>query len=390
MDLLTLRVAFGLIAACVLVLFWSSTYRVTRSTYAGWWCLALAGFLGSALLYLFNGTTLQVVANPLANALAVFGAGGVWAAARSLRGRAVVHWQWWPAAVAVLVVSLLDDPAHDVWTGGAAYLLGMSLLTGRSAVELWHHLRDDVPGTAASAELRYAVASMAAVSATVGGYFLLRAVAFVAVGPDHPFFVTAFGGVVTTLLNMLLLVVTTFNMSTLSHEHQTTDLQQRATRDGLTGLLNRAAFLEVAQRAADRATHPTSALVIADLDRFKNLNDGHGHAAGDRALVAFGAACLRVLAQPDVRGVAARLGGDEFALLLTEGRAEEVVARIRERYAATGTAQVPTVSFGIAALEPRADVALTLARADEALYEAKAAGRSRAVRHRGSSEPRTA
>ncbi len=57
MDIATLRVAFALVAMCVLVLFYAATYQTTRSAFSGWWCLSLIGFLGGSLLYLFTETS---------------------------------------------------------------------------------------------------------------------------------------------------------------------------------------------------------------------------------------------------------------------------------------------------------------------------------------------
>src|SRR5690349_4201639 len=98
---MTLRVAFGVLGMCTVVLSYGVTYRATRSSYSGWWCVSLALFLVGALLYVPNGTAAQVVANPLGNAVAVLGAGCVWAAARSLRGRAT---SWWRLVAAPAVV----------------------------------------------------------------------------------------------------------------------------------------------------------------------------------------------------------------------------------------------------------------------------------------------
>jgi diguanylate cyclase (GGDEF)-like protein len=377
LDLVTLRVAFGLVAVCVLVLFYGVTYRSTRSTYSGWWCLSILFFVISAALFLLNGTPAQAVANPLGNATGVLGAACVWAAARSLRARAFGWWELGVLPPIVLIAGAIDDPAHNVWAGGAVFLTAMALLIGRSAFELaW------VPEEAgASLELRsqhrFAIRSMTVVSAIISAYYLARAVAFVAVGPKHDVFVRFFGGQVTTLLIMLLLVVTTFSMSALSHEQQTDELRRQATRDGLTGLLNRAAFYRAAQRELDRGRiGKEAAVVLADLDRFKNVNDGSGHAAGDQALTFFADVCREVVGG---RGLLGRLGGDEFVLLTLEGRAEDLTSAIARRYAED--VDMPTVSFGIAGVLAGDDAALAVARADHALYRAKAAGRARAVRH---------
>lgn len=374
---MTLRVAFGLVAACVLVLFYGATYRSTRSAYSGWWCASLGLFITSASLFVLNGTPLQVVANPLGNATGVLGAGCVWAGARSLRGRRVPRWQLAVVPAVVLPVSLLDDPARDVWSGGAFYLVGMALLIGRSAVELWRLLGERDLVAEARAQVHFAVLSMAVASTAIGAFYLVRTGVFVAVGPQHPVFLAGFGSQATTLLTMILLVVVTFGMSALSHEQQTSDLRRRATRDGLTGLLNRAEFLRLAQREVDSGgLGRAAAVLVADLDRFKDLNDGFGHAAGDRALTDFADACEEAVG---ARGLVGRLGGDEFVLLTMDARAEQIAAGIAEGYRSSG-ADAPTASFGIASASPGDDVRQVMGRADEALYRAKAAGRAHAVR----------
>jgi two-component system, cell cycle response regulator len=125
-------------------------------------------------------------------------------------------------------------------------------------------------------------------------------------------------------------------------------------------------------------------VAMFDLDRFKNINDSRGHAAGDRVLREFG----RILAS-EIRGedVAGRMGGEEFALVISgaEG-ARSLCERIRERLASTrvecppGEAFSVTVSVGLAWLEDGpASLDALLSRADEALYRAKAEGRNRVV-----------
>lgn len=375
LDTFTLRVAFGLVATCVLVLFYFATYRNTRSAYSGWWCFSLACFVVGASLYLGNGTPVQVVANPLGNTIGVLGAGGVWAAARSLSDRPVRLRQLLPVPTVVLVVSVLDDPAHDVWTGGAAYLLGMAGLVGCSSWELRSLLRERAAEPdVGQAPVDFAVRSMALTSGAIAVFYLLRALVFIAVGAEHPVFVAGFGPQPTTLLTLLLLVVVTFSMATLGHAQQTSDLRVRATRDGLTGLLNREEFLRTAQREIDRGWHGgPMAVLAADLDDFKALNDGHGHAAGDEALRHFAEVCEEVVGP---EGLVGRLGGDEFVLLAPAGEADRVAAAVGERYAGAG----PTVSLGIAPVRARDDIEVAIARADEALYQAKAHGRARAVR----------
>lgn len=380
LDTTTLRVAFGLVALCVLVLSYGSTYRSTRSAYSGWWCVSLASFICSALLFLLDGTSLQVVGNPLGNCVAVFGAACVWAGGRSLRTSAPSPRQLAFGPVVVLIISVLDDPANDSWTGGAVYLMYMAVLMGLSTWELVLLLRGACPAVESRRQHRFAVVSMAIASGGIAVFSLFRAIFFLAVGPDHPAFAAGFGSQATTLLTMLLLVVVTFNMSALGHEQQTSELRVRATLDGLTGAVNRTEFLRSAQRRVDLAGTPAATVIVADLDHFKGLNDRFGHAAGDRALVTFADVCRSVLGPG---GVVSRFGGDEF-VLLTDGPAEDLAAEVARLYRTSDPARpLPSVSFGIASAGPGDDVAGVITRADIALYQAKAAGRGCAVRYDG-------
>jgi diguanylate cyclase (GGDEF)-like protein len=160
------------------------------------------------------------------------------------------------------------------------------------------------------------------------------------------------------------------------------ELRFLAHHDPLTRLLNRRAFMsrldgEVAR--AQRYGRPLG-LVITDLDGFKQLNDRHGHAAGDEALVAFANVLVESLRKPDD---AFRIGGDEFAVLLaeaTEDDARLVVERVRallDEQAAGGARWLGDVSasFGYATCPEHASDPHTLFRlADEAQYEAKRSG----------------
>lgn len=157
-----------------------------------------------------------------------------------------------------------------------------------------------------------------------------------------------------------------------------------ATRDELTGLLNRRAMVElldVETRRAD-AAHVPCCIAVLDADHFKRINDGYGHAAGDEALRTIAAVCARMVRSRDS---IARWGGEEFVVLLREAdmaTAQAAAERIRARLESTpvqfeSSTFGLTVSIGVAAHVPGEDVTDTLARADRALYEAKAAGRNR-------------
>lgn len=154
-----------------------------------------------------------------------------------------------------------------------------------------------------------------------------------------------------------------------------------AERDPLTGLLNRAGL--AAWQRARRAGEPLAVLAL-DLDRFKPVNDAHGHAVGDEVLAAVAAALAGAARREDA---AVRLGGDEFLLVLPAGRA--AAERAAERLLAALADGIPTsagvmpvgTSIGLALVpEDAPDLAAAIAAADAALYAAKRAGRGRLAR----------
>ena len=160
-------------------------------------------------------------------------------------------------------------------------------------------------------------------------------------------------------------------------------MRELAERDGLTGLYNRRVFLDqLPTRIAGLAERrQTAALLFIDLDRFKQVNDRHGHAQGDRLLQAAGQEILAFLTPGDIAG---RMGGDEFAVLLTGiqpeaagQRAHALLERVQAAFDATGLSDLAYASIGVALFPGHAQDANTLRRqADEAMYLAKAGGGS--------------
>jgi diguanylate cyclase (GGDEF)-like protein len=154
--------------------------------------------------------------------------------------------------------------------------------------------------------------------------------------------------------------------------------------DPLTGLYNRRAWsqrLPETERDA-RARGLPLTLLFLDLDGFKQLNDQHGHAAGDSTLLVLAGVLRAELREEDLIG---RHGGEEFVVALPgagEAHALQVAERIRQRLKERSLMVVGvqcTVSIGVAALQAHEDTAQLLRRADEAMYAAKAAGRNRVV-----------
>jgi diguanylate cyclase (GGDEF)-like protein len=375
LDTLTLRVALAVVDLTLLLLFYFITYRRTRSTYSGSWCLALLLFLAGNAAYLLDGSPHQVWANPLGNVLLVAGASSIWRGARSLRTRVVPGWYLAAGPAITAVVSAMDEPATNVWSGAPAYLGFMGLLIGLACRELF--LLDR--------HFSRVHRTLAVGSGVLAAFYLGRLVAYVLEGPDGTVFLAAFGSVPATVCSAVIMVVASFTMAELSYEQQTQDLRARATVDGLTGLLNRTAFLDLAEdelRRLNRA-RTTASLILADLDHFKAINDEYGHSAGDTALQAFAEACTSTVRSTDLVG---RYGGEEFILLLpgvTQERAGQIAADISARLQASASAvipRLPTSSYGIASATPgRVDLDAMIAAADAALYRAKTLGRNRSV-----------
>jgi len=167
------------------------------------------------------------------------------------------------------------------------------------------------------------------------------------------------------------------------------DLERRASFDALTGVLARSALLSRATGVLERADGTKgAALLMVDIDRFKAINDGYGHAAGDRVLKEVAGRMASSCRAGDLLG---RLGGEEFLAVFPDVAAPEAAAiaeRLRESVARRpvglgGDASVSvTISGGLLTLgSGNAGLMLTdaLARADAALYRAKAEGRNRIV-----------
>jgi diguanylate cyclase (GGDEF)-like protein len=161
-----------------------------------------------------------------------------------------------------------------------------------------------------------------------------------------------------------------------------TELRRLATYDSLTNALNRRAFLEGARAhfAQAKAAAIPLAMLMFDLDRFKQINDRYGHAAGDAALQYFAGICMNVAPESHLFG---RLGGEEFAMLLPHTDEAGAVA-VAETICLRAPATILTnddatftvmVSTGVATISATdQQVELMLERADQRLYLAKRSG----------------
>jgi len=168
-------------------------------------------------------------------------------------------------------------------------------------------------------------------------------------------------------------------------ERLNAEVRRLSIMDELTGIFNRRGFFEIGQREVDRAKRagtPLSAIML-DLDHFKQVNDVHGHAAGDRVLTEVAARCGRRLRKSDLIG---RYGGEESAVLLPQaslegaiGVAESLRRAVAEEPVIVGKVSLEqTISLGVATMNAETlGLDELLAQADMALYRAKETGRNR-------------
>lgn len=168
-------------------------------------------------------------------------------------------------------------------------------------------------------------------------------------------------------------------------ERKRTDerLVHAATHDSLTGLPNRALFVDRLATSLAKRNGKTIGVLFVDIDNFKLVNDNFGHVVGDAVL----RGVAERLSTPSTEETVARMGGDEFAVLVNsfesraalQTRVEDLLARLREPFVVDGREVHATASIGVAVAGRRHDNADDLLRdADAAMYEAKAAGRARA------------
>lgn len=186
-------------------------------------------------------------------------------------------------------------------------------------------------------------------------------------------------------LPFLVLITFTADQMLTWWRYREEQIRVLSRKDALTGLANRRHILQEADSLAEAASDSRPmACVILDLDHFKRINDSHGHATGDRVLQA-AASCLATLVRSNDH--VGRYGGEEFLIILPNAsihEAEAVAERCRAGLAALtihndhGSLVAVSASFGVTLLSANdASVAAAIARADEALYQAKGDGRNR-------------
>ncbi|MBV9931507.1 MAG: diguanylate cyclase [Alphaproteobacteria bacterium] len=200
-------------------------------------------------------------------------------------------------------------------------------------------------------------------------------------GDRFNWLIAAVGAAMMALLAVALIGAARAHRRTLA---LTAALQRRATTDTLTGLANRRHLIATIDTEVRRArrTGRSLSFAILDIDHFKRINDTHGHAGGDAVLREIAAVLRETTRETDLLG---RIGGEEFAVLMPEtdtAQAERACERLRAAVAGRTISLAPgvetrvTISTGVALLSGEEAGDQLMARADRALYEAKAGGRN--------------
>ncbi len=357
---LYLAVEWGVVRERSLLL-WSSGFAIiTVGSF-----LALLRSRGYLLVGIWFANGLLIVAH------ACFLAGVAWFT------RTRVSRAWWLIALLWLLMLLL--PAHAWWSRVmlATQSLLIALLTLRASLLLRPH---GVSLSVGAVQLRYVL--------LLHGLFYLGKAASAVLLDAFVDLAALRGAVIQISLveGAMAIMFIALSMTGTERQRREQRIEQIAARDPLTTLFNRRALEARAPAMLARASsHHPGALLLIDIDNFKQVNDIHGHMAGDKLLVAL--ADLLRSALPE-SALAARLGGDEFVVLLRDASTAQVTLladSLREAFALVAGKAFPTpeaVSLSVGAtLFERADEGLDqlIAQGDKALYDSKRAGRNRLV-----------
>jgi diguanylate cyclase (GGDEF)-like protein len=368
LTMLTITIALAAAAALYLAVEW----RTVRETSLLFWSAGFATISVGSTLALLRASGLLLIGIWFANGLLVtahflFLLGVArFTETRLSRGWYLIFLGW---------LALLLLPAGESWSKVmlVANSLLVSLLTLRASFLLRPHGKSLSVG---AVQLRYVL--------LVHGLFYF-AKAVTAVVPGTLIDLAAFRGEiiqVSLVEGAMAIMLIALSMTGTERYRREKRIARLAARDPLTALYNRRALEVRAPRLLDNVSNAKpGALLLIDIDNFKLVNDLHGHAAGDRLLVALSEMIRIVLPQG---ALAARLGGDEFVILLGDASIERVVAlsgtlrgRFQQVAAQTfATPEAVTLSIGATLInQPPASLTALIEQGDVALYESKRGGR---------------
>lgn len=373
LDVPTLLVVLAFMSQMAAVSMVTSWSKRKPDLHVLYWAMGLQLGAVSCFLLVMRGYLPFWLAVGVGNAGVFVALGFAWNGARAFNGRKA---RWWPLSVmptiwllAMLLPTIADSlPYRIALSSVLSGVLSLAL-----AWEIWANGKDQLVWRG----------PFAAVPAVHAGFLVIRTIG--ALTLDYPSDIMRGGPFIGfgILEPILMMFAATIIGLRLTDERLKNVLKRAALTDGLTGLLNHGAFMDIAGERVERARSEGElvTLLLFDLDRFKQLNDRYGHAAGDTALKIFSDIVTRRLSEADVVG---RVGGEEFAALLFScgaDRGRQVAERIRADFAGqpirhAGQSIAVTVSVGVMTASGKmADFTTLMLAADEALYAAKRGGR---------------
>ena len=281
----------------------------------------------------------------------------------------------WTVATALVSWFIFVEPSFRVRTVVVAGLC--AYLSAHHAVVLLHHPRAERFGRSIGVSLTSTwlliLAAVYATRALHAAWFPQGSTGLLTQGAVQIVYTGSF-----TICNLMLVI----GYATTASDHVRARIEDQAIHDPLTGGLNRQALMDSLERERARSTRTGQPFSVAmlDVDHFKKINDSHGHPVGDRVLVHL---CRRMSALVRPNDVVARYGGEEFVIVMPEttlAAALQAGQRILTQAVQVEDQPLPhfTISIGLAQWSSAdTSVETVIARADAALYAAKANGRNR-------------
>ncbi|WP_159668296.1 GGDEF domain-containing protein [Andreprevotia sp. IGB-42] len=360
-----------------------------RRVYPGYWHWVAGqfAFALSALAIALRGVIDPFWSMHFANALLLLQPILIAAGLRRFLSQAVgqreqMDYLLWGFAYTAWLISVLGHAPHGVSI--FIFSMGFVLLSARLIQLGYRSLYPAVQGTLNLLLGSYALCALVQLAR---GVISLTAEEAAILGDGAMFGLAFITFVLLAIITISMLLLMNYERAESELRAIESQLMELANTDGLTGIPNRRHFLFLAERLqAIAARGPRPALLIIDVDHFKQINDARGHMAGDVVLRAITHAIADVLRGGDTLG---RLGGDEFAVLLPESdshAAGEVASRIVKcvrQLVIPEFGPAPTLSIGMAVFTQGDSVSEVMRRADQALYAAKRAGRNCAMTQDG-------
>ncbi|MDD0814378.1 GGDEF domain-containing protein [Curvibacter sp. HBC28] len=377
LDLRSFNLFGGLMCTTMGVVFLAMRLHFRAPTRGlGSWGLAPLLAVASALLFALEGRHPTVLVSLAGNGLLLVCNVAMLAGSSQFLGR---PWTWWPWLTAVVLCLLGLQVFLWIWPDYRVrimlFALTMSVVCATHARLLWAH-GEGLPARLMGAAMVWQ--TLVLWVRAVATWWIDRPDThrFDPVSLIHTVYMGSYA------FSVLLVLVGGLLMFS---DHLRQRFEDLANHDDLTGALNRRAIGQRVEQAQAQWLQQGQgyALLLLDLDHFKRINDAHGHQAGDRALVRVVAALQQGLRSEDSLG---RYGGEEFLVLMpgadlamAQQRADQLRQTLASQAAEAGSLGC-TVSVGgavVQASDARSD--RVVARADSALYQAKAAGRNRVV-----------